>query len=256
MEYVEYTQKNQIGYITLNNPEHSNPLNLEGLRALVAAFEKSKANEDRVVIYSAKGDNFTFGADLKYGLDLITNPAMKAHGFEDAWSWQHLTSVMLEHPGIIIVGIQGWIVGGGFEHTLWSDFRVATSSARFMLPELDMGLFFSNASTKLIPQLIGVARAKQLMILSETLSGKQALDWGLINYLVPTKEELMPFMENLAQKLLKKAPASLTLAKQLINQSFTHTVEDQMYREGRAMISTALSEECKKRLKLFLEKDK
>ena len=252
---VLYRTENQIGYITLNNPEQSNPLDLAVLEQIVEAFRTSKKNADRVVIYTAKGKNFTFGADLKYGLEMITNPAMKSAGYEDAWSWQDLTTIMLEHPGIILVGYQGWIVGGGFEHTLWADFRVAAKGTKIMLPELDMGLFFSNASTKLIPQLIGMSKAKELMLLGDKITAEEAKELGLVNFVVE-RDELEGFLDKLAKKLLKKSPIALTNAKYLLNHSIDHTIDHQMYLEGRLMIETAMSEECKQRMQAFFEKSK
>jgi len=255
MDKVLYRKDGDVGYITLNNPEKNNPLDLDGLRQLVEAFRTSKTNTDRVVIYTAKGDNFTFGADLKYGLEMITNPTLQSAGFEDAWSWQDLTSIMLEHPGIIIVGYQGWVVGGGFEHTLWADFRVAAKGTKIMFPELNMGLFFSNASTKLIPQLIGMSKAKELMLLGDKITAEEAKELGLVNFVVEPKE-MEGFLDSLAKKLLRKAPLALTNAKYLLNHSIENSIDHQMYLEGRLMIETAMSEECKQRLQAFLDKSK
>jgi len=254
MDKVLYKKEGDVGYITLNNPEKSNPLDLVVLKALIEAFTKSKNNADRVVIYTAKGTNFTFGADLKYAFEMITNPDMLSDVFEDVWSWQDLTSIMLEHPGIILVGYQGWIVGGGFEYTLWADFRVAAKDTKIMFPEMDMGLFFSNASTKIVPQLVGLSKAKELMLLGEKISAKEAKRVGLVNFVVDN-DNLMPFLEELAKKLLKKSPISLQLARKLLNESFQNSIETQMYNEGRSMIQTVSSEECKSRIMGFFNKN-
>ena len=255
MDKVLYRKEGDVGYITLNNPEKSNPLDLVVLRALIEAFTKSKNNADRIVIYTANGANFTFGADLKYAWEMMTTPDMRSGDFEDVWSWQDLTSIMLEHPGIILVGYQGWIVGGGFEHTLWADFRVAAQDTIIKLPEMEMGLFFSNASTKIIPQLIGLSKAKELMLLGDKISAEEAEKIGLVNFVVDN-DKLIPFLEELARKLLKKSPIALKLAKKLLNESFQNSIETQMYHEGRGMITTALSDECKNRIMKFVNKKK
>ncbi|MCK5665051.1 MAG: enoyl-CoA hydratase/isomerase family protein, partial [Thiotrichaceae bacterium] len=136
---VLYEKDGDIGRITLNNPEKSNPITKEVLTDLIDAFKLSHKNQDMCVIYSAKGENFTFGADLKYGYELIRNKDKQSEAAEYLWSWQELTIAMMDHPGIIIVGYHGWIVGGGFEHTLPCDLRIAADNTKIMLPELSLG---------------------------------------------------------------------------------------------------------------------
>jgi enoyl-CoA hydratase/carnithine racemase len=248
---VKYTKKGEIGHITLDNPEQSNPITKQVLNQLIAAFETSSQNHDTCVIYRANGKNFTFGADLKYGYDLLTHKEKQGDAVEYLWSWQDLTIVMLNHPGIIITGYHGWIVGGGFEHTLACDFRIAADDTRIMLPELEMGLFYSNASTKLLSQIVGTSRAKELMILGKEISAEQALNMGLVNK-VCSPDDLDKELEALADEMLKKDKTALFMAKKQINDAHELTTGEVLFKEGRAMILTAKSEGCAKRIKKFL----
>ena len=252
---VVYERKGVIGKISLNNPEKSNPLGLEALKALIAAFRESEQNGDVCVIYGAKGKNFTFGADLKDAYEMISNPAMKYNAVADLWSWQELTNVMLGHPGIIIVGYNGWVVGGGFEHTLCSDFRIAADDTRIMLPELDMGIFFSNASTKILPRLIGEGNAKRLMILGDQINAEEAFRMGLVSK-VCKPEELDNSLMELATRIASKDTLGLRLAKKIINESETYSYEDALYREGFGMFETGTSSEARKRIGAFIKKGK
>lgn len=252
---VVYEREGLIGKISLNNPEKSNPLGLETLKALIAAFKESKQNEDVCVIYSARGENFTFGADLKDAYEMISNPAMKHNAVADLWSWQEVTNVMLGHPGIIIVGYHGWVVGGGFEHTLCSDFRIAADDTRIMLPELDMGIFFSNASTKILPRLIGEGNAKRLMILGDQINAEEAFRMGLVSKVCKC-EELDNALMELATRIVSKDSRGLRLAKKIINESEASSYEDALYREGFGMFETGTSSEARKRIGAFIKKGK
>jgi len=249
---VLYEKENKIGIISLNNPEKSNPFTLEVLSDLIAAFEESKANGDVCVIYRAEGKNFTFGADLKYAHEMITNPDLRSEASQYLWAWQEVTSAMIDHPGIIIVGYHGWIVGGGFEHTLGSDLRLAADDTQIMLPELDMGIFFSNASTQLLPAIVGEGRAKQMMLLGDPIPAKTALDFGLVNE-VCKPDELDALLKSYAEKIVSKDQKALRLTKKIVNESRADTIDSVLFKEGRAMIETGQSDGAQKRISAFLK---
>ncbi|MCP4755131.1 MAG: enoyl-CoA hydratase/isomerase family protein [Proteobacteria bacterium] len=251
-EAIRYEKKGDIGKITLNNPDKANPFSKDVLLDLIQAFVRSRENQDVCVIYGAEGKNFTFGADLKYGYELMSKPERRSEATEYLWSWQELTGAMLEHPGIIIVGYHGWIVGGGFEHTLACDLRIAADNTRIMLPELDMGIFFSNASTRLLPQIVGAGRAKELMIMGGEIGAEEALRIGLVNR-VCQPDELNNVLQETAEKIVSKDRLALQLAKKLINEAQENTMDDVLYKEGRAMILTGQSGGAEQRIKAFLK---
>ncbi|MBU2515809.1 enoyl-CoA hydratase/isomerase family protein [bacterium] len=251
-EAIRYEKEGAIGRIMLNNPQMANPFSRDVLNDLINAFKLSRENKDGCVIYGAEGRNFTFGADLKYGYELMSNPEKRSEAAEYLWAWQELTSVMLEHPGVIIVGYHGWIVGGGFEHTLACDLRIAADDTRIMLPELDMGIFFSNASTRLLPQIIGSGRAKELMIMGGEIGAEEALRIGLVNR-VCMSNELNEVLKEVAEKIVSKDPLALQLAKKLINEAQEGTIDSALYKEGRAMILTGQSGGAEQRIKAFLK---
>ncbi|MFX1449108.1 MAG: enoyl-CoA hydratase/isomerase family protein, partial [Promethearchaeota archaeon] len=122
-DIVLYEKAGDIGKITLNKPDQRNAIDLTFLKRLAKCFELSANNKDVCVIYTANGKHFTVGADLKYGYELLTNKERTAEAIEFLESWQILTRKMIAHPGIIIVGYHGWVIGGGFEHTLLCDYK-------------------------------------------------------------------------------------------------------------------------------------
>ncbi len=252
-DIVLYEKDEDIGKITLNKPELRNTIDLPVLKKLIENFELSAKNDDVCVIYTANGKHFTVGADLKYGYDLLTNEERLAEAVEFLESWQILTRKMLAHPGIIIAGLHGWVIGGGFEHTLACDLRIAASDTRIMLPEVGVGLFFSNASTKLLPRIIGEARAKELMILGNEISADEALRIGLVNQ-VCKPEGLKRILKKTANMIVSRDHLALKYTKSFINENQDLSFESVLARESIAMITTSQSEELKRRLERFVKK--
>jgi len=251
-EIILYEKQGDIGKITLNKPEQRNTLDLVTLKELINAFKKSAENNDVCVIYAANGTHFTVGADLKYGYDLLTSRERLAEAIEFLESFQNLTRAMIAHPGVIIAGLHGWVIGGGFEQLLYCDLRIAANNTRIMLPELGVGLFFSNASTKLLPRIIGEGRAKQLMYLGTKINAEEAFNIGLINQ-VCKPEGLRRILRKTANSIIQKDHLALKLAKKLINENQDDTIESVLAKELRAMILTGQSEEVRKRLEKFVK---
>ena len=253
-DIVLYEKNGDIGKITLNKPEDRNTITLDVLKKLIEFFEESAENNDVCVIYAANGKHFTVGADLKYGYELLTNKKRFVEAVEFLESWQILTRKMLAHPGIIIVGYHGWVIGGGFEHTLVCDYKIAAEDTRIMLPEVGVGLFFSNASTKLLPRIIGEGRAKELMIMGKELSAEEAHRIGLVNQVCPIPS-LPRILKKTANMIVSKGHLALRYTKKFINENQDLSIESVLARESIAMITTGQSEELKKRLEKFVKKE-
>jgi len=249
---VLYEKEGDIGKITLNKPEQRNTLDLETLKKLIEAFKKSANNGDVCVIYSANGKHFTVGADLKYGFELLNDKNRMVEAIEFLESFQNLTRAMISHPGIIIAGLHGWVIGGGFEQLLYCDLRIAANDTRIMLPELGVGLFFSNASTKLLPRIIGEGRAKQLMYLGSEINAEEALNIGLVNQ-VCKPEGLRRILRRNANSIIQKDHVALRWAKKLINENQDASIESVLAKELRIMILMGQSEELKRRLEKFVK---
>ncbi|MFX0040746.1 MAG: enoyl-CoA hydratase/isomerase family protein [Promethearchaeota archaeon] len=251
---VIYEKEGDIGKIILNRPEKRNAIDLETLKKLIDTFKKSAENNDVCIIYTAKGKDFTVGADLKYGFDLLTDKSRTDEAVEFLEAFQNLTRSMISHPGIIIAGLHGWVIGGGFEQLLYCDLRIAANNTRIMLPELGVGLFFSNASTKLLPRIIGEGRAKQLMYLGSEINAEEALTMGLVIQIC-TPEGLNRILKRTANTIVQKDHLALKWAKKLINENQGEPIENVLAEELRVMILTGQSADLKRRLEKFV-KDK
>jgi enoyl-CoA hydratase len=249
---VLYEKEGDIGKVTLNRPNKRNAIDLTTLKKLINAFNKSAENNDICVIYTANGKDFTVGADLKYGFALLTDENRMSEAIEFLKSFQDLTRSMISHPGIIIAGLHGWVIGGGFEQLLYCDLRIAANNTRIMLPELGVGLFFSNASTKLLPRIIGEGRAKQLMYLGSEINAEEAFNIGLVNQ-VCKPEGLRRILKRTANTIVQKDHQALKWAKKLINENQNKPIETVLTEELRVMILTGQSSDLKKRLEKFVK---
>lgn len=219
---VNYSSARNIGTIKINRSKN-NPLDLDTLKKLSLAFEKSNNNGDICVILLAAGKNFTVGADLKYIHKIINqgNSTQELKHFSKAF--QDVTRVMLAHQGIILVGLHGWVVGGGFEICLSADLRIASKNTRIKLPELYVGTMFSNASTKLLPQIIGLGRAKDLMFTGREITAEEAKSIGLVNRICE-EAELESIINQLAEDIVSNIdPLALKLGKALIHKNLEET---------------------------------
>ncbi len=250
-KFAEYKKIGRIGYIKLNRPE----LDLNTVKELVGAFTQSKENKDVCVVFTSSKKNFALGEDLKYAYELITNPEKESEAIDEIYYFQELTNIMREHPGIIIVGYRGWVIGGGFELTLFGDLRIAASDTKIWLPELDVGMFFSNASTKALAWLIGASRAKELMILGRQINAQEALHYGVVNQ-VCEPDELNEVVRKIAKKIARKSPFALARAKWLINEGPENTFDETLHKEIRAMIECGKSEQAKMRIEAFLNRSR
>ena len=123
-----------------------------------------------------------------------------------------------------------------------------------MLPEVGVGLFFSNASTKLLPRIIGEGRAKELMIMGKELSAEEAYRIGLVNQVCPTLS-LPRILKKTANMIASRDHLALRYIKKFINENQDLSIESVLARESIAMITTGQSEECKKRLGKFVKKE-
>ncbi len=170
--------------IRLNNP----PLNLvsrELMQALDAALQAVEDDtEARAVVLAATGDRaFSVGSDVKEFASLHGRVA-EGKLIEENVAYDHLAALPLP----TVAAIEGDALGGGLELALCCDLRVAAESARLGLPEVGLGVIPGSGGTQRLPRLIGLAQAKELILLGEIIDAGTALDMGLVNRVAPQGE--------------------------------------------------------------------
>ena len=198
--------------VTLNRPASANALNTrmaEELAAVFAGFSQSQSH--RCIVITGAGERaFCAGADLK-----------ERDGMSNAqWQAQHKVFelaflALMECPLPLIAAVNGAAFGGGCEMVLACDFAYASRSVRFALPETSLGIMPGGGGTRNLPRVVGLARAKEIILSAAPFSAEDAERWGLINRICePAK--LMEDVLAVTTKIAANAPLALRQAKKAL----------------------------------------
>jgi enoyl-CoA hydratase/carnithine racemase len=202
--------------ITLNRPERLNAFNAEMFMEVGRAAEAVSNDPDiLVVVFAGAGRAFSSGADLS---DLAEGRIdIRDHSFElRIREAQKAFDLVEAIPKPTIAAINGHAVGAGLQLALACDFRIAVTRAKVGLPDVKNGFIPGLGATTRLPKLIGLARAKELIMAGDLIPSEKAFEMGLVHQLV-TREELDQAVGALCSKLLSRAPLALAAAKELLN---------------------------------------
>ena len=208
---LTYHKRGQTGIITLNRPEVNNAINTELALAMADVCSKINRDQDiRVVTITGAGEAFSVGTDR-------SSPPEKIE----------LLSVATEVSKLncpVIAAINGDALGQGLELALACDLRIAAETANLGLPDIASGIIPSDGGTQRLPRLVGRARAMEMILLGELLDAREAYRIGLVNKVVQP-EELLPVVNDMAQRMAANAPVALRYAKEAINKGLELTME-------------------------------
>ncbi len=227
-ETIIYEKKDLVARITINRPQQRNSLNMQLIEELCAALEDAERDSGvGVVVLTGAGDKqFCPGLDLPWAKELFNKTS-------DVWNMVGRYSRIIYNIRYIgkpvIARINGLTAGGGCEILIHCDLAIAAEHARFMQGEGGVGAIATYATQSLAP-IIGDKRARWFLFTDEVIDAKTALEWGLINKVVPY-EKLDEEVDKLCQNLLDKFPWSLRFTKTQANVWFDlvcHT-----FHEGR-----------------------
>ncbi len=209
---VLYRRDGRIARITLNRPEILNAEDMTFLTHLAEAVHTLRDDREvRVAILTGAGRAFCSGVDLKA---LSTGRLDPAFFTDIEYLWD-----ILEHcDKAVICGIHGYCLGGGLQMALACDLRIATEDAILGLPAVKECLI-PGLGTYRLPRLIGMGRARELLLLGDTIDAHRALDIGLVNAVVP-RGELESRCLALAERLLSVPHSSMSQTKRLSNLAF------------------------------------
>ena len=209
--------------LRLARPERLNALTLELTRELLAAVRDAQRDPMvRVLVLTGEGRSFCAGKDRD-----------DAAGQEFVDALQQLAAALMDNPKPVVAAVQGWAVGAGLELLLNCDIVIAAASARFMLPEVGVGLFGTGGVLALLPRHVGMAKAKGALLLGEEFSAQQADQWGLLWSVVPDGE-LAARSHAIARKLAASDPALLGQIKSLLHRESIGDLDGVLEREAQA----------------------
>jgi 2-(1,2-epoxy-1,2-dihydrophenyl)acetyl-CoA isomerase len=256
MAYENITLERQDGVatLTLNRPNAANSIDIALARELMdAAIVCDDDPATRAVILTGAGAMFSAGGDLR---------SFRTAGMEVSSRLKELTAylhaaisrlVRMDAP--VIAAVNGMAAGAGFSLAVAADLTIASDAAAFVMAYTNAGLVPDGSSTFFLPRRIGDRRARELMLTNRRLSAAEALDWGVVNQVVPAAE-LMPTAQKLARTLAAGPTRSFGFTKGLLNASFENGLETQMELEARAIAAASIGPDGQEGIGAFLEKRK
>ncbi|MEY4735922.1 MAG: hypothetical protein RL302_241 [Pseudomonadota bacterium] len=192
--------------LTLNRPHKRNAINNELARALLAALQQADTDAaTRAVLLCGNGLAFCAGRD-------VSEPPTDA----DLELTQQVACALVACRKPVVVAVHGWVVGAGLEWMLDADIVIAADNARFKLPEASLGVFVTGGISALLPAVVGLNRAKALMLLGEEFSAGQAQAWGLVWKVVPA-DALPATTLQTAKRLAALDPTVVAHFKRVLN---------------------------------------
>jgi enoyl-CoA hydratase/carnithine racemase len=204
-----------IAIITLNRPDKLNAFDERMIREMRTVVWKANFDTKiRVLLITGRGRAFCAGRDIQ-GLDYennLTTAQYRAYVRANHELFDDLEAI--EKP--VIAAVNGICAGGGVEMAIACDFRLAATTASFLLPENQLGVIPASGACSRMIQMIGIGRLKEMIIAVEPVEAAEAQRIGLVNRVYPP-DELMPNALAFARKLLSKAPQAMGMAKHIIN---------------------------------------
>jgi 2-(1,2-epoxy-1,2-dihydrophenyl)acetyl-CoA isomerase len=227
-ETVELRIEDGVAEITLNRPERLNAWNAQFGDELRAALLQDAAQESvRAVLITGAGRGFSSGADLKEMLEQGAAGEVPDVGEMLRTRYHPIIKGIRELPKPVVAAVNGPAVGIGCSLALACDLIWAAESAVFGLAFVNIGLVPDGGSTFLVPVAAGKARALEMALLGEPIPAERALEWGLINRVVPDGK-LLDEARDLARKLARGPTRSYANSKRALNNSFLKIMDEQL----------------------------
>lgn len=239
-----------VGILTISRPEALNALNQEVIEDL-EQFVRGLNDQPnlRVVILTGSGEKaFVAGADIKQMKDM-TVPQAKAMAVRGQKLFQDLESSRV----VSLAAVNGFALGGGLELAMSCDIMMASSKARFGLPEVSLGLIPGYGGTQRLPRFIGKSLARMVTLTGDIFSADQGYAWGLFAQVV-APEELMNASLKVARTIASRSPAAVALAKRSISEGFDRNQEAGMGLEADFFAKTFSTEDHNEGIAAFIGK--
>jgi enoyl-CoA hydratase len=237
----------RVALLRINRPEAMNALNTPLITELMDTLEKLDADEN-VGCFVLTGDEraFAAGADVK---------EMAESSSIDLLLKGHISPFdRIQRIGKpIIAAVSGWCLGGGNELAMSCDMIIASETARFGQPEINLGVMPGAGGTQRLTRAIGKALAMEMVLNNRTLTADEALRYGLVNKVVPVERYLDEALA-LAAEIAARAPLALRMAKEAVTRAFETHLGDGIAEERQAFYFLFSSEDQKEGMRAFSEK--
>jgi enoyl-CoA hydratase len=237
----------RVGLIRLDRPRAFNALNSTILAELNTALKDYDLDPGiGAMVITGNERVFAAGADIK---------EMSAVSAVEMLQGDHISAfddiMKIKKP--VIAAVSGWCLGGGNELAMSCDMIVASETAQFGQPEINLGVIPGAGGTQRLTRAVGKVTAMEMVLNNRTLNAEEALDFGLVNRVVPVERYLDEALA-LAGEIAARAPLAIRLGKEAVNNAFESTLSDGLADERRAFYFLFASQDQKEGMQAFLEK--
>jgi len=246
---VQPTYAPMVALVQINRPKEMNALNWQLMAELRDTLKSLDANDEvRVIVITGNEKAFAAGADIKQMADKSAVDMLKIDQFS---TWDQIRKT--RKP--MIAAVSGFALGGGCELAMTCDMIVASETARFGQPEIKIGVMPGAGGTQRLTKAIGKAKSMELILTGKFLSAEEALDYKLVNKVVPVEMYLEEAV-SLAKEIAEMSPVAAMLAKEAVNRSFEAHLDEGLNFERKNFYLAFSSEDQKEGMSAFIEKRK
>ena len=249
MEYIGVSREDGVAVLTIGRPP-ANALASTVIKEIGEALEQIKDDQSvRVVVLRGEGRFFSAGADIKEFTTVESGEeftVLSAQG-------QEVFESIETYPKPVIASIHGAALGGGLELAMSCHIRLVTEKAKLGLPELQLGLIPGFAGTQRLPRYVGMAKAAEMLLTSEPISGEEAVRIGLANHAY-AEDELYDKTMDLAKKIAKKSPVAMRAALRMLQYTKSESHYEGVKAEADSFGEVFVSEDAKEGIQAFIEK--
>src|SRR5258707_4451547 len=244
---VHVERDGRVGVVLMNRPKQLNALSGELMDALVDALQELDTDPDVWAIVLGGGERaFAAGADIG---ELATGSAISLYGNRRIEPWDAIREVHTP----LVAAVSGFCLGGGCELAMLCDLIVASESAKFGQPEINLGVLPGAGGTQRLTRAVGKAGAMDMILTGRLPSAREALDFGLVARVV-AKEAWLEEAKRVAREIAAKGPIAVRLAKESVDKAFEAPLAVGVEFERRAFYLARASDDATEGLTAFLEK--
>lgn len=256
IETVLFEAADGVGLITINRPEKMNAMTYPTIDELSSMLDRLEADPDvRVLIITGAGDKaFIAGGDIGEFYESVT-AGVESSLREFVRRGQRLFARMEQFPKPIIAAVNGFALGAGCEMTEAVPLAIASETARFGQPEINLGFPPCFGGTQRLARLVGRKRAMRMILTGEMISANEAMEIGLVNAVV-APDALMDEAKALAALIAEKPPVAVRTSLEGVTHGLNMTVEEGLNLEASLFAQTAATKDIHEGIKAFLEKRK
>lgn len=247
-----FTVRDGVGLVTVNRPEKLNALDRQTFAELDGVLTEACERHDvgALVVTGAGEKAFVAGADIA---ELSAMGPLE--GFETSREGQRIFGRIETFPKPVVAAVNGFALGGGCEFAMACHMRVASETAQFGQPEVNLGLIPGYAGTQRLPRLVGRAVALELLLTGERIGAARALEVGLVNAVVP-HDQLLDRAMDLARRASSKGPLAVRFCIDAVQRGSEMPLEDAAFMEATLFGLCFGTEDMKEGTRAFMEKRK